>query len=221
MPKLGGEARLARGYDERHSGAIRVCRTDSWFCTQQLLTLTMLQTSILPTNHSDLITGAQRMAPAAGPEADPASQMLHTTFTARDVSGTVRHCDRPHSLILSSAVATASADQRIKIFQRAPSSADGSNDVPGSSSGWILQDEFRAHTSPVLKLSWSHPEFGSLIASCGYDRTVRIWEEVRVAASSSSGAAGGVSNGSQSGSGVQQAVGMNQAARDGAPSKYQ
>jgi nucleoporin SEH1 len=29
----------------------------------------------------------------------------------------------------------------------------------------------------VTKLSWAHPEFGSVIASSSFDRTVKIWEE--------------------------------------------
>ena len=34
-----------------------------------------------------------------------------------------------------------------------------------------------AHNGNIWKLSWAHPEFGNLIASCSEDRTVRIWEE--------------------------------------------
>jgi len=29
----------------------------------------------------------------------------------------------------------------------------------------------------VTKLSWAHPEFGSVLASSSFDRTVKIWEE--------------------------------------------
>jgi nucleoporin SEH1 len=29
----------------------------------------------------------------------------------------------------------------------------------------------------VTKLSWAHPEFGSVLASSSFDRTVMIWEE--------------------------------------------
>jgi len=28
----------------------------------------------------------------------------------------------------------------------------------------------------VSKLSWAHPEFGPIIASSSYDRTVKVWE---------------------------------------------
>jgi len=29
----------------------------------------------------------------------------------------------------------------------------------------------------VTKVSWAHPEFGSVLASSSFDRTVKIWEE--------------------------------------------
>lgn len=31
----------------------------------------------------------------------------------------------------------------------------------------------------MAKLSWAHPEFGSIIASASYDHSVKIWEQVR------------------------------------------
>jgi nucleoporin SEH1 len=35
----------------------------------------------------------------------------------------------------------------------------------------------QAHDAAVTKLSWAHPEFGSVLASSSFDRTVKIWEE--------------------------------------------
>ena len=35
----------------------------------------------------------------------------------------------------------------------------------------------RAHQSAIWRLSWAHPEFGQLLASCSEDRTACIWEE--------------------------------------------
>lgn len=35
----------------------------------------------------------------------------------------------------------------------------------------------QAHDAAVSKLSWTHPEFGSIIASSSFDRTFKIWEE--------------------------------------------
>ena len=36
---------------------------------------------------------------------------------------------------------------------------------------------WEAHRGPVWKLAWAHPQFGHLIASASFDRTVGIWEE--------------------------------------------
>lgn len=30
------------------------------------------------------------------------------------------------------------------------------------------------HSGPVWRVSWSHPKFGSLLASCSYDGSVKI-----------------------------------------------
>lgn len=65
-------------------------------------------------------------------------------------------------------VATASSDQHIKVF-----------DLDPATSSWILNDLWKAHDSLVVKLSWAHPEFSSsrILASCSFDRTVKIWQE--------------------------------------------
>lgn len=34
------------------------------------------------------------------------------------------------------------------------------------------------HDGPVWEVAWSHPKFGSLLASCGFDNRVIIWKEV-------------------------------------------
>ncbi|PPQ76198.1 hypothetical protein CVT26_009095 [Gymnopilus dilepis] len=62
-------------------------------------------------------------------------------------------------------LATCSLDQRIKVWQM-----DESNN-------WTVEDDWKAHDAPVSKLSWAHPEFGSIIASSSFDRTVKIWEQ--------------------------------------------
>ena len=33
------------------------------------------------------------------------------------------------------------------------------------------------HEGPVWQLCWAHPMYGSVLASCGYDRKVIIWKE--------------------------------------------
>ncbi|KAF8231012.1 WD40 repeat-like protein [Tricholoma matsutake] len=63
-------------------------------------------------------------------------------------------------------LATCSLDQHIKIWR-----LDERNGT------WSVEDDWKAHDGPVSKLSWAHPEFGSIIASSSFDRTVKIWEQ--------------------------------------------
>lgn len=63
-------------------------------------------------------------------------------------------------------LATCSSDQHIKVF-----------DLDSTTNEWILNDSWKAHDSSIVKLSWAAPEFGKIIASVSYDKSVRIWEE--------------------------------------------
>lgn len=36
---------------------------------------------------------------------------------------------------------------------------------------------FFSHEGPVWQIAWAHPMYGSILASCGYDRKVIIWKE--------------------------------------------
>ncbi|KZT53860.1 WD40 repeat-like protein [Calocera cornea HHB12733] len=92
-------------------------------------------------------------------------------------------------------LAVASADHRVRIFSLAPShphhangtsSADHSNHPHsrdrdgnvGSSGGWELDDEFKAHDAPLTRICFAHPAYGPLLATAAFDRTVKIWEDV-------------------------------------------
>jgi len=33
------------------------------------------------------------------------------------------------------------------------------------------------HTGPVWQISWAHPKYGHILASCSYDGKVLIWKE--------------------------------------------
>ena len=44
-------------------------------------------------------------------------------------------------------------------------------------SNLYLTLEYQAHDAAVSKVTWAHPEFGSIIASSSFDRTVKIWEQ--------------------------------------------
>ena len=35
----------------------------------------------------------------------------------------------------------------------------------------------KEHKSPVWRVQWSHPRFGPILASCGYDKQVLLWKE--------------------------------------------
>ncbi|CUM66750.1 uncharacterized protein PRCAT00004431001 [Priceomyces carsonii] len=65
-------------------------------------------------------------------------------------------------------IATASSDQHIKVF-----------DLDSSTSTWVLNDLWKAHDSLITRVTWAHPEFSNskLLASCSFDRTVKIWQE--------------------------------------------
>ncbi|KAH8101864.1 WD40 repeat-like protein [Cristinia sonorae] len=67
-------------------------------------------------------------------------------------------------------LATCSLDQRIKIWQ-----------LDESTGNWTVEDEWKAHDAAVTKVSWAHPEFGTIIASSSFDRTVKIWEQTSYA----------------------------------------
>ena len=67
-------------------------------------------------------------------------------------------------------LASCSADREIKVWRR-----DTGNSGSG---GWTCTDSWVAHQGPVWKLKWAHPQYGRIIASCSFDRTVAIWEEL-------------------------------------------
>ncbi|KAJ6470271.1 WD40-repeat-containing domain protein [Mycena vitilis] len=63
-------------------------------------------------------------------------------------------------------LATCSLDQRIKLWQ-----------LDETNGSWALEDDWKAHDAAVSKISWAHPEFGTIIASASFDRTVKVWEQ--------------------------------------------
>jgi protein transport protein SEC13 len=62
-------------------------------------------------------------------------------------------------------VAAASADNMVYIWDV----LDGQQKVTG---------QLKGHEGPVWKVSWAHPRFGSVVASCSYDMKVIVWKEV-------------------------------------------
>ncbi len=41
-----------------------------------------------------------------------------------------------------------------------------------------LLADLNGHDGPVWQVSWAHPKFGSLLASCSFDNRVVVWKEV-------------------------------------------
>jgi protein transport protein SEC13 len=78
------------------------------------------------------------------------------------------HTDQIHDVQLDyygRRLATCSSDRRVKVFD--------------ASSGAQLA-ELSGHTAPVWQVSWAHPRFGTLIASCSFDGTLAVWHEAQV-----------------------------------------
>ena len=48
----------------------------------------------------------------------------------------------------------------------------------GQDGTYQLTSKFRSHSGSVWKVTWAHPEFGQILATCSLDRTAIIWEEV-------------------------------------------
>jgi len=61
-------------------------------------------------------------------------------------------------------LATCSSDRAVRIFDV----KDGTQ---------ILAADLRGHEGPVWQVSWAHPRYGNILASCSYDRRVLIWQE--------------------------------------------
>ncbi|XP_063723163.1 protein SEC13 homolog [Symsagittifera roscoffensis] len=83
-------------------------------------------------------------------------------------------------------VATCSSDRTVRIYQ-VESSGTGHSNSTSSSSDYKQQHRLIAildgHDGPVWQVCWAHPKFGSLLASCSYDRKVILWKESPVVTS--------------------------------------
>eukprot|EP01083_Nonionella_stella_P029608 81467_1 len=61
-------------------------------------------------------------------------------------------------------LATASSDKLIKVFE-----------VQGDTHSHLV--DLAGHDGPVWQVSWAHPKYGKLLASCSYAKQVFIWKE--------------------------------------------
>ena len=62
-------------------------------------------------------------------------------------------------------LAVVTGNREIKIYKK---------DEEG---GFVLTSKFMGHSGPIWRVKWAHPDFGSIIATCSYDKAIIIWEE--------------------------------------------
>ncbi|CAD7696292.1 unnamed protein product [Ostreobium quekettii] len=78
------------------------------------------------------------------------------------------HTDMVHDIQLDYSgrrLATCSSDRTIKIF-----------DVSGDQQ--MLVGDLQGHSGPVWQVAWAHAKYGSVLASCSFDNTVIVWQEL-------------------------------------------
>ena len=59
-------------------------------------------------------------------------------------------------------LATCSSDRSVKIFEVSETNVQ------------TLVADLKGHDGPVWQLAWAHPKFGTILASCSYDKKVRF-----------------------------------------------
>lgn len=72
-------------------------------------------------------------------------------------------------------MATCSSDRSIKVFPLNTAGADPAGIASGAAGQ--AASTLLGHDGPVWQVAWAHPKFGSIIASCSYDRKVIVWKE--------------------------------------------
>uniref|UniRef100_A0A673I032 Nucleoporin seh1-like n=1 Tax=Sinocyclocheilus rhinocerous TaxID=307959 RepID=A0A673I032_9TELE len=63
-------------------------------------------------------------------------------------------------------MATCSSDQSTKVWDK------------GDNGEWNCTASWKTHSGSVWRVTWAHPEFGQVLASCSFDRTAIVWEEI-------------------------------------------
>ena len=48
----------------------------------------------------------------------------------------------------------------------------------GEDGQWFCTASWKTHAGSVWKVTWAHPEFGQILATCSFDRTAIVWEEM-------------------------------------------
>ncbi|ODV64397.1 Seh1p, partial [Ascoidea rubescens DSM 1968] len=73
-------------------------------------------------------------------------------------------------------IATCSSDQHIQVYLLSSNDGSGQDAIINSDSKANLIDDWKAHDSSIVKIKWAAPEFGNIIASCSFDKSVKIWQ---------------------------------------------
>ncbi|EGW13529.1 Nucleoporin SEH1 [Cricetulus griseus] len=63
-------------------------------------------------------------------------------------------------------MATCSSDHSIKVWDKS------------ESGDWQCTATCKSHKGSVWHVTWAHPEFGQVLASCSFDQTAAVWEEI-------------------------------------------
>ncbi|KAF3812366.1 hypothetical protein GH733_019652 [Mirounga leonina] len=78
----------------------------------------------------------------------------------------VRHIAVDHKDLIHDVSLDFHGDQSVKVWDKSES-----GDCHCTAS-------WKTHSGPVWHVTWTHPEFGQVLASCSFDRTAAVWEEI-------------------------------------------
>lgn len=117
---------------------------------------------------------------------DPAKYIASNMSEGKSIS--TDHTEAIHDAQMNwsgSRLATCSSDRTIKIFDCSTSPSTSEGTAGGASQaasqqaggGHTLIDTLHGHEGPVWQVSWAHPKFGNILASCSYDGKVIVWRE--------------------------------------------
>ncbi|RCH86024.1 GTPase-activating protein S13 [Rhizopus azygosporus] len=133
---------------------------------------TMSETALIQNTaenyHSEAVADSSDVLQSEVPsEAGDRTDEVLTSITNATQTIETNHEDMIHDAQLdyySRRLATASSDHTIKIFN-----VDGDNHT--------LTHTITDNTAPVWQVTWAHPKFGTILASCAYDGRVLIFKE--------------------------------------------
>ncbi|KAJ1628046.1 WD40-repeat-containing domain protein [Pavlovales sp. CCMP2436] len=123
------------------------------------------QTETIETLHEDLIRA--RVAPGAALPSSSLRGRGWPTLTPPSPPHAAAAAQHDAQLdYYGKKLATCSSDRTIRVY-----------DVQEGTGERVQVAELKGHEGPVWQLAWAHPQFGTLLASCSYDRKVCVWKE--------------------------------------------